>query len=267
MKRDNIPDKTRDALLTKAYTFINRLCTALSSSTKSNGDPKSIFQLRMYGLSCLLYATPGTIKSATFWDQVHQACLSYARSRPTEEEEEIALAACVSDSLSEIVRLARSLHERAFSEDRSFVQMCETWMGFARRVSLTSSSFSPIAFVLADYEGADLSIQGDMSVLDHVSELMGIPCPSSSSRSNLDAGAPTSNLSSSYSVDSLAARVGRLKLSESTSAKGAEPTSHRSAKDAVLVECAQCCGIFVKATASLDSEGKDAFHCSEVFIS
>ena len=271
MKRDNIPDKTRDALLTKAYTFINRLCTALSSSTKSNGDPKSIFQLRMYGLSCLLYATPGTIKSATFWDQVHQACLSYARSRPTEEEGEMALAACVSDSLSEIVRLARSLHERAFSEGRSFVQMCETWMGFARRVSLTSSSFRPVAFRSADYDDAGLSIQGDMSVLDHVSELMGVPCPSSSSRSNLDAGAPTSNpapLSSSCSVDSLAARVGRLKLSESTSVKGAEPTSHRSAKDAVLVECAQCCGTFVKATASLDNEGKDAFHCQRcLFLS
>lgn len=265
MKRDNVPDKTRDAVLTKAYTFINKVCTALSSSTRSSADHKSIFQLRMYGLSCLLYATPGSIKSATFWDQVHQACLSYARTQ-REEEEEIALAACVSDSLSEVVRLARSLHERAFSEGRSFVQMCETWMRFARRVSLTrftSPSFLPIVLRLADYDDVGLSIQGDLSILDHVSELMGIPRPSSSSRSNLDAGAPASNpdpLSSSYSVDSLAARVGQLKLSESTSTKGAEPTSHRSPKDAVLVECAQCCGIFVKATASLDSEGKDAFH-------
>lgn len=91
---------------------------------------------------------------------------------------------------------------------------------------------------------------------------MGIPRPSSSSQSNLDAGARALNsvpLSSSYSVDSLAARVGKLRLSESTSAKGAEPTSHYT-KDAVLVECAQSCGIFVKATASLDSEGEPALH-------
>lgn len=138
MEHDNIPNRTRDALLTKAYTVINKVCTSLSSS-KSNADPKSIFQLRMYALSCLLYTTSGT-KSATFWDQVHKACLSYARassSESTEEERESALGACVSAALSEVVRLAQSLHERAFSEGRSFVQMCETWMSFAKRVSLT----------------------------------------------------------------------------------------------------------------------------------
>ena len=138
MKRDNIPAKMTDALLTKAYTFINKVCTALSSSRKSKTDPKSIFHLRMYALSCLLYTTPGTIKSAAFWDQVHKASLSYARafsSEPAEEDRDSALAACVSGSLSDVVRLARSLHECAFSEGRSFVQMCETWMSFAQRVS------------------------------------------------------------------------------------------------------------------------------------
>lgn len=149
MKHDNIPDKTRDALLTKAYTFINKVCTALSSSGRSSADPKSIFQLRMYALSCLLYTTSGTIKSGTFWDQVHKACLSCARtflSEPTEEKRESALVACVSGSLSEVVRLAQSLHEREFSEGRSFLQMCETWMSFAKRVCLarvTSSSLHP----------------------------------------------------------------------------------------------------------------------------
>lgn len=90
---------------------------------------------------------------------------------------------------------------------------------------------------------------------------MGIPRPTSSSRSNIDAGAPAADptpLSSSCSVDCLAARVGKLKLSESTSAKEPEPVPHCSTKDAVLVECAQFCGIFVKATASLDNEGKEA---------
>lgn len=109
-------------------------------------------------------------------------------------------------------------------------------------------------------------IQGDISILDHISGLMGVPCPPSSSRSNLDAGAPASRsipLSSSYSVDSLANQIGGLKLSESTNAKGAEPASHHSTKDDVLVECAQCCGIFVKATASLDSEGRASL-CSSI---
>lgn len=145
MKRDNIPERTKDALLTKAYTFINRACTALSSGNRSSADPQSIFLLRMYALNCLLHTTPGTVKSSTFWDQVHKASLSYARafsSEPAEERRDSALAACVSGSLSETVSLAQSLHEREFSEGRSFVQLCETWMNFAQKVSLARISLS-----------------------------------------------------------------------------------------------------------------------------
>ena len=137
-KPNNIPEKTRDALLTKAYTFASKVCTTLSSSGKSNADPESIFHLRMYGLSCLLYTAPGTIKSVTFWDQVHKACLLYARTcfpEPTEAETELAPVARVSRSVSEVVRLAEDLYERPFLEGRSFVQMCETWMSFAQKVS------------------------------------------------------------------------------------------------------------------------------------
>lgn len=147
MKRDNIPEKTRDALLTKAYTFINKVCTTHSSGSRRSAEHESIFHLRMYALSCLLYTTPGTIKSATFWDQVNKACLSYARtfsSELAEEERESVLAAYVCRSLSEVVSLAQSFHERPFLEGRSFVQMCETWMSFAKKVSYTSSSFHPV---------------------------------------------------------------------------------------------------------------------------
>lgn len=81
--------------------------------------------------------------------------------------------------------------------------------------------------------------------------------PSSSSRSNLDVDAPALR-----SVDSIANRMEGLKLSDSIAAKTAEPTSSHSTKDDVLVKCAQCCGIFVKATASLDSEGKASLRFS-----
>lgn len=147
MQRGTIPEKTKDALLTKAYTFVNKACSALSSSDRSAVDPESIFHLRIYALSCLLYTTPGTIKSATFWDQVHKTSLSYARassSEPARKERDSALAACVSGSLSEVVRLAKSLHERTFSEGRSFVQMCETWMSFAQKVSLAPLIYARI---------------------------------------------------------------------------------------------------------------------------
>ena len=140
MKRANIPDKTRDVLLTKAYTFINKVCAALSSRSRSSADPESIFHLRIYALSCLLYTTPGTIKFGTFWDQVHKACLTYART--AEEEKESALAVRISRRLSELVGLAQSLSESSFLEGRSFVQMCETWMSFAQRVRCFCLCFS-----------------------------------------------------------------------------------------------------------------------------
>ncbi|KAF8139770.1 hypothetical protein EV363DRAFT_1413348 [Boletus edulis] len=234
MKHVNILDKTRDALLTKAYTFINKACTTLSSGSRSSADPKSIFYLRIHALSCLLYTTPGTVKSATFWDQVHKACLSYARafsSESAEEKRDSTFAACISGSLSELTRLARNLHERTFSEGRSFVQMCETWMSFAQK--------------------------GDISTMDHISELMGIPC-TSFSRTNLHSVAIASKpalLSSSYSVDSLAARVGALKLGDSTNATGAEPASHRTTKDVALSDT-----VLAPELARHAKEATDALH-------
>ena len=102
-------------------------------------------------------------------------------------------------------------------------------------------------------------------MLDHISALMGIPSPSSSSGSH-----PTSHsapLASSCSVDSLANRIGGLTLSDTADAKRTQSPSRHSSKDAVLVECAQCCGSFVKATASLDSEGKGSPTLFITFIS
>jgi separase len=142
MKCDGISDNTRDTLLTRAYTAITTKCTALASDSGVIVDPKSMFCLRIYALSCLLYTSPGTIKPATFWDQLQRACLSYARaysSSPasTDEVKESAVAACISSHLSELVRVVQGSQIRAFAEGRSFVQMCEMWMSFAKKVSLT----------------------------------------------------------------------------------------------------------------------------------
>ncbi|KAG9309980.1 peptidase family C50-domain-containing protein [Chiua virens] len=262
MKRDNIPEKTRDALLTKAYTFINKACTALSSGDRSNADPKSIFHLRIYALSCLLHTTSGTIKSSTFWDHVHKACLFYARTEPTKQDGELDRAARVSCSLTEVVKLAQSLHESTFSDGRSFVQMCETWMNFAQKVISTRFTSCVILFKLAE---CDYGAQGDISSLDYISELMGIPRSYSASTQNFDGGALASKsgpLPSFYSVDSLVARVEGLKLSENEGTNGVKVASHHVTKDSTLVECAQCCGAFVKATAGLDTECRPVPICS-----
>ncbi|KIJ59919.1 hypothetical protein HYDPIDRAFT_32659 [Hydnomerulius pinastri MD-312] len=246
LKPTNIPAKTRDALLTKVYTAFTKACTLLSSGTGANSDPKSVFCLRIYALSCLLYTAPGTIKPATFWDQVQKACLSYARASPSssnfrDESKDSETAACVSDRLYELIRRAQGLDSREFVEGRPFVQMCEMWMSFAKK-------------------------GGDMAVLDNISELMGLfpttPSPSSSRVPPLPIVTSTSSdlgpSPSPSSMDDLAAQVGSLKLdSESTKAEGTASKIPKPTRDTTLLQCAQCCAVFVKATASLESDSPD----------
>ncbi|KAF8842467.1 hypothetical protein BDN67DRAFT_965802 [Paxillus ammoniavirescens] len=246
MKCDGISDSTRDTLLTRAYTAITTKCTALASDSGVIVDPKSMFYLRIYALSCLLYTSPGTIKPATFWDQLQRVCLSYARaysSSPasTDEVKESVVAACISSHLSELVRVVQGSQVHAFAEGRSFVQMCEMWMSFAK-------------------------MGGDMAILDYISELMGGSSTTSSRSSPSPAlthnvGSTSSDplpSPSSASIDNLATRVNNLKLSpDHTNVEGTGSKTCHYTLDTALVECAQCCGTLAKATASLDNEGPD----------
>ncbi|KIK92250.1 hypothetical protein PAXRUDRAFT_830139 [Paxillus rubicundulus Ve08.2h10] len=247
MKYVGIPDSARDTFLTRAYTAITTKCTALTSDSKVIADPKCVFCLRIYALSCLLYTSPGTIKPAMFWDQLQRTCSFYARASSLSgstdgvKESAVAVAACISSHLSELVGIVQGLQLRAFAEGSSFVQMCEMWMSFAKK-------------------------GGDMAILDYISELMGVPSTSSSRPSSCPALAhnsrPTSSdqlpSPSSGSIDNLAARVNNLKLSsDHTQVEGTESKACQYTLDKALVECAQCCGSLFKATASLDSEGPD----------
>ncbi|KAL4079673.1 hypothetical protein J3A83DRAFT_4211529 [Scleroderma citrinum] len=75
--RNSILEKTRDTLLTRTYTSLTKVCSTLSTdvNTLNREDLQSIFYLRIYALSCLLYTSPGTIKPSTFWEQLQKACL------------------------------------------------------------------------------------------------------------------------------------------------------------------------------------------------
>ena len=79
---NSILEKTRDALLTRAYTSLTKACSSILSNinTSNAADLHSIFFLRIYALSCLLNTSPDTIKPSTFWDQVQKASLTYARA-------------------------------------------------------------------------------------------------------------------------------------------------------------------------------------------
>lgn len=139
----SILEKTRDALLTRAYTSLTKACSSLSPDINmSNGaDLQSIFYLRIFALSCLVYTSPDTIKPSTFWEQVQKVSLMYAHasvestSTAGAKTIEAATASYISLSLRGLVERMRTLDLLAFLEGRPFLGVCEIWMSVAKRVS------------------------------------------------------------------------------------------------------------------------------------
>ncbi|KAH7890369.1 peptidase family C50-domain-containing protein [Phlebopus sp. FC_14] len=132
---DNVPGDTRDAVLKRTYSLITKAC-ASPQGAASASDPKTIFRLRIYALACLLYTTAGTVQPSNFWEQVQKTCISYARASSVHDSDNEPLtAASVSESLSDLVKRAKSLNTHGFLECRSFVKTCEMWMKFAKTVT------------------------------------------------------------------------------------------------------------------------------------
>ena len=139
---NSILEKTRDALLTRVYASLTKACSSILSNINiSNAaDLQSIFFLRIYALSCLVYTSPDTIKPSTFWEQVQKASLTYARASVEttsthEKTIETATASYISQSLHGLVERMRNLGLSAFLEGRPFIGVCEIWMTVAKRVS------------------------------------------------------------------------------------------------------------------------------------
>ncbi|KAI6127502.1 peptidase family C50-domain-containing protein [Pisolithus croceorrhizus] len=225
---ESISEKTTDALLTRAYTSLTKACNRLlpDTHTISDSDLRSVFYLRIYGISCLLYTSPGTIKPSTFWDQVQKACMAYARTSidPTSPHDartsEVAVASYISQTIRELVGRLESVGSRDFLEARAFLGVCDLWMNLAKR-------------------------GGDMTTLDHISEfiarfsfLQGSARASSASNS-----APTS-----AGIEDLTVQVGQLTLESGGSREGGLPR-----EGSIVVECTQFCATLVKATASLEN--------------
>lgn len=142
-----VPEKSKDALLTRAYTALTKACSTLSSSTSTptRTDLDSLFYLRTYAISCLLYTSPETIKPSTFWEQVSNACLFHARtsielSSTNAKARNDILPSPVSQTLRGLVQRVQSLSLQAFLEGAAFLGVCDIWMTIAKRVGLHSYS-------------------------------------------------------------------------------------------------------------------------------
>lgn len=139
----SVLEKIRDTLLTRAYTSLTKACSSLSPdiNTSNGTDLQSIFYLRIYALSCLVYTSPDTIKPSTFWEQVQKVSLMYAHasaestSTPGAKTIEAAAASYISLSLRGLVERMQAFGSLAFLDGRPFLGVCEIWMSVAKRVS------------------------------------------------------------------------------------------------------------------------------------
>ncbi|KAH7913084.1 peptidase family C50-domain-containing protein [Hygrophoropsis aurantiaca] len=145
----SLPEKHNDVLLTRAYTVLTK-----TSSANVTASSRSIFLLRVYCLRCLLCASSGTVQSSTFWDQTQKFSTVLVRSlSPTSSNLEIDAAGLISNAIEQIVQTAIT-HQPAFLQCKSFVGVCEFWMGFAK-------------------------LGGDMKMLDRITDLMQVKPDSS----------------------------------------------------------------------------------------
>lgn len=225
---ESISEKTKDALLTRAYTSLTRACNNLSPNTRTVGDSdlRSIFYLRIYAISCLLYTSPGTIKPSTFWDQVQKACMAYARTSTDStlphdaKTSEVAVASYISQTLHGLVGRINDVGFQDFLEAKAFLGVCDLWMNLSKR-------------------------GGDMTMLDHISEFI---ARFSFIQGSARVSSASNSTPASTGIEDLTIQVGQLSLASGGSQGGGSPQ-----EGSIVVECAQFCATLVKATASLEN--------------
>lgn len=131
-----LPAKSMDGLLTRAYTALNKLCN------KARSAPQAVFTVRIYALRCLAHTSSGVIAASTFWDQAIKCGASLVKATPRKSEEEATKS--VLSAYSELEQLAESRSDSATfmgvgEDSKGFVDFCEYWMSFAKRVRFMNS--------------------------------------------------------------------------------------------------------------------------------
>lgn len=144
-----LPSKHIDSLLTRTYSTLNKLSSTASSSsiatsklkshTDTTASPESLFTLRMYGLHCLAYTSPGIIEAGTFWDQCSKLATVLVGSTPPALEERITRLLLT--AFGEVIRIVEKRQDRdaylsTVENGKSFVTFCEHWSSYAKRVCI-----------------------------------------------------------------------------------------------------------------------------------
>ncbi|TFK38240.1 cysteine peptidase C50 [Crucibulum laeve] len=233
----SLPAKHMDSVLTRAYTALTKLCAVIhatptpqvkvSTRVKSGASkakpptevgpcPQSLFQLRMYAISCLVHTSPSTIDPSTFWDQAIRFGAAFIKSSTSSSRDEDRATELVLRSYTDLIKRVEKGSDRNMSlivsgdaKSKSFFAFCEYWMAFAKRA-------------------------GDICALEQISALIGQAGSSS----------PPSSISSSpttFSPDL-----------QPTEAPVAPPMKVPRDKATLVLEGTRICASFAQVTALLE---------------
>jgi separase len=123
----SLPVKQLDSALTRAYTTLTKACTSCKY------HHKAVFQLRTYAVTCLAYASAGTVEPDTFWDQVCRFGGAFVKSHDCTEDEAMSVVLFAYSDL--ITKVEKGSGRNIFMTGKGFVGFCEYWMAFAKKVS------------------------------------------------------------------------------------------------------------------------------------
>ncbi|KAF7793315.1 hypothetical protein EIP86_004427 [Pleurotus ostreatoroseus] len=138
----SLPSSHLDSVLTRAYTT---LAKSTQLYTDTGRMAVAIYRIRVYGILCLAYTSPGVLDPNTFWNQAvkyttffvkHAAC--QFDSSETGQDSALAsdVAATICTTFTELVDIAMARPDSAtFVGGRGLITFCQYWTSFAKRVS------------------------------------------------------------------------------------------------------------------------------------
>ncbi|KZT24871.1 hypothetical protein NEOLEDRAFT_1134566 [Neolentinus lepideus HHB14362 ss-1] len=128
-----LPAKHLDSIYTRAYTAL------VKSSTLCSGHPAAVLRVRVYGLLCLMHASPGAVAPDTLWDQTTKFFAVFAKSvcgtsRKTASKQEEDASNCICSCFSLLVSCAQKRSDGSnWLTGRGFVECGEYCMNTVTR--------------------------------------------------------------------------------------------------------------------------------------
>ncbi|SJK98717.1 uncharacterized protein ARMOST_01986 [Armillaria ostoyae] len=130
-----LPAKHIDFILTRIYSVLTKSIPAelMQSNTSS------AFFIRMHGLCCLAYTSPGTVGSPdVFWEQPTKYAAVYMKSllseQPSSSDVQQQAANTLVLAFSHLVSIAETKQDSAeFLKGNGFVAFCEYWIELVNR--------------------------------------------------------------------------------------------------------------------------------------